>query len=35
MDEMMGKTVTGALTPEAAVTTLNTYVDEALKDVGK
>jgi len=35
MDEMMGKTVTGALTPEQAVDTLNKYVDEALKDVGK
>jgi hypothetical protein len=33
MDEMMGKVVTGALTPEAAVTTLNTSVDEAFKQV--
>jgi hypothetical protein len=34
MDEMMGKVVTGALTPEKAVETLNTFVDEAFKQVG-
>ena len=34
MDEMMGKVVIGTLTPEQAVETLNTFVDEALADVG-
>jgi hypothetical protein len=34
MDEMMGKVVTGALTPEQAIETLNTFVDEAFKQVG-
>lgn len=34
MDEMMGKTATGQLSPEQAITTLNSFVDEAFKEVG-
>ena len=34
MDAMMGKASTGELTPQAAVEQLNTFVDEAFKEIG-
>lgn len=34
MDAMMGKAAMGELTPEAAVEQLNTFVDEAYKEIG-